>query len=264
MVEYATYPSLRDKVVLITGASEGIGAAAVSLFCRQGSKVTFLDFCEPSATALISRIQEEIPDAPHRPTFMHCDVTDLPRLKECAESVLAMHGTVDVLINNAGAVVAGSRGPTAHITPDSFDYDIAVNLRHQVFLTQYVVPAMQAQKSGSIINLGSTTWRIPNVRVPVYTTAKAATLGLTRTHSREFGTDGIRVNSVLPGVVGTKRQVDEIITEEFRRNTLQAQSLKRLIVPDEVASLILFLAADDSSAITGSNYVIDGGWVGDP
>lgn len=261
MVEYATYPSLRGKIVLITGGAEGIGAAAVEQFCRQGSKVVFLDYSESSSQKLLDKIKDI--HGATLPTFMICDVTDLNRLKECAEKTLAENGKVDVLVNNAASAGAKARVPTAGVTPESFDYDIHVNLKHQFFLTQAIVPVMQNQGSGSIINMGSITWRIPATNSPVYTLAKAATMGMTKTHSKEFGKDGVRVNSIMPGFIATQRQIDEVLTDEYKAETLAAQSLKRVLVPDEVARLILFLAADDSSAITGSSYVIDGGWVSD-
>ncbi|KAI0377901.1 3-oxoacyl-reductase [Hypomontagnella monticulosa] len=261
MEKYATYPSLRGKTVLITGGAEGIGAASVELFCRQGSNVVFLDYSDTSAQKLLEKMKT-IPGAT-QPTFMHCDVTDLPRLKECAEQTLAALGTVDVLLNSAARAGAQTRVPTAEVTAESWDQDLNVNLRHQFFLTQAVVPAMQKQGSGSIINMGSITWRIPAVGLPIYTMAKAAVMGMTKTHSKEFGKYGIRVNSVVPGAIATQRQIDEVLTEDYRAEVMAAQSLQRDLMPDEVARLILFLAADDSSAITGSSYVIDGGWVSD-
>ncbi|KAH8675584.1 3-oxoacyl-reductase [Xylariales sp. PMI_506] len=258
---YATYPSLHDKTVLITGAAEGIGAAAVELFCKQGSKVVFLDYSESSAHALLDKIKG-IPGATE-PTFFYCDVTNLEQLKECAQKTLDKYGAVDVLINNAGAAGKDSRVPSLDITMEAFNYDINVNLRHQFFLTQYIVPAMKKQGSGSIINLGSIIWRIPETSAPVYATAKAAVVGMTRVHSKEFGPDGIRVNSIMPGAIATERQIKEVLTPEYEATTMAGQSLKRRILPAEVARLMLFLASDDSSAVTGSSYVVDGGWVSD-
>ncbi|KAI1335011.1 NAD(P)-binding protein [Xylariaceae sp. FL0016] len=259
---YATYPSLRGKTILITGGAEGIGAASVELFCRQGSKVIFLDHNPESASKLVAQVAE-IPDTT-KPTFMPCDVADLDALRACADTVLRDHGAVDVLLNNAARAGAGSRVGTLGVTPGGWDTDINVNLRHQFFLTQAVVPAMQARGSGSIINMGSITWSIPAVGLPVYTLCKAAVMGMTRTHAREFGGSGIRVNSVMPGAIATQRQIDEVLTEEYRAEVFAAQSLKRDLLPVEVARLILFLASDDSSAVTGSSYVVDGGWVSDP
>lgn len=261
MSQFAIYPSLRDKVVLITGAAEGIGAAAVELFSTQGAHVVFLDIAEGSAQSLIERVRN-IPDATE-PTFFLCNVTNLDRLKECAQLTLDKFGRVDILINNAGWAGPSTRVPTSGVTPESFAEDVNVNLRHQFFLTQFVVPAMQKQKSGSIINMGSISWRLPATGLPIYTTVKAGIMGLTRTHAREFGEYNIRVNSVMPGAIATQRQIDTVLTPEYESESIAGQCLKRVLIPAEVARLMLFLASDDASAITGGSYVVDGGWCGD-
>jgi NAD(P)-dependent dehydrogenase (short-subunit alcohol dehydrogenase family) len=267
--QYAIYPSLRGKTVLITGGAEGIGAACVELFWRQGSNVVFLDRSGESAQKLLDQLQDSQKENSNShpnalPTFMSCDVTDLEGLRACAEKVSAEHGAVDVLLNNAAKAGAQSRVPTEEVTPESWDADVNVNLRHQFFLTQAVVPGMRSKGKGSIINMGSITWRIPATGLPVYTLCKAAIMGMTRTHSKEFGKWGIRVNSVMPGAIATQRQIKEVLTPEYRAEVMAAQSVQRDLEPQEVARLILFLAADDSSAITGSSYVVDGGWVSDP
>lgn len=261
MEKFAVYPSLRDKVVLITGAAEGIGAAAVELFCRQGSRVIFFDIARDSAQKLLDRMSAI--DGITQPTYMQCDVTNLDQLEESASRAVSQFGRVDVLVNNAAQAGPDSRVPTASVTRASFEYDINVNLRHQFFLTQHIVSTMQKQGSGSIINMGSITWRIPATEIPVYTTCKAAIMGMTRTHAREFGKFGIRVNSIMPGSIATQRQIDTVLTDEYKAESLGAQCIKRILVPAEVARLMLFLAADDSSAITGGSHVCDGGWVGD-
>jgi NAD(P)-dependent dehydrogenase (short-subunit alcohol dehydrogenase family) len=266
-VSTAIYPSLRGKTVLITGGAEGIAAAAVELFCRQGSKVIFFDIAADSPSKLIDRIKSlgaEDKALPWTvPTFYRCDVTDLNELKAKAQAVLDIHGTVDVLLNSAAAAGAKSRVPSVEVTPDSWDFDINVNLRHVFFLTQAIVPAMQKQGYGSIINMGSISWRIPAVGTPVYMAAKAAIMGLTKTHSKEFGKDGVRVNSVMPGAIATERQIKEVLTPEYRELVMSSQTVQRDLEPKEVANVILFLASDDSSAVTGSSYVVDGGWVSD-
>jgi NAD(P)-dependent dehydrogenase (short-subunit alcohol dehydrogenase family) len=263
----AIYPSLKGKTVLITGGAEGIGAASVELFCRQGSNVVFFDIAEQSSHSLIDRItglQKEDQALPWTiPTFYKCNVLDLDQLKSTANKVLEDHGTVHVLVNSAAAAGAKSRVPSVKVTPESFEHDINMNLRHIFFLTQAILPAMQKQGSGSIINMGSISWRIPATDVPVYTTAKAAIMGLTKTHSKEFGPFGIRVNSVMPGAIATERQIKEVLTPQYRELVMRAQTIHRDLVPKEVASVILFLASDDSSAVTGSSYVVDGGWVSD-
>ncbi|KAI1360003.1 hypothetical protein F5Y08DRAFT_60421 [Xylaria arbuscula] len=272
--QYATYPSLRGKTVLITGGAEGIGAACVESFWLQGSKVVFLDISETSANKLLAHLCTAHPELVGTavsttpiPLFLQCDVTDLARLRACVDEVVnnpLFGGAVDILLNNAASAGARTRVPTEEVTPESWDADVNVNLRHQFFLTQAVVPGMRAKGKGSIVNMGSITWCIPAVGLPVYTLCKAAVMGMTRTHSKEFGRWGVRVNSVMPGAIATQRQIDEVLTEEYRAEVMAAQSMKRDLGPGEVARVILFLASEDSSAITGSSYVVDGGWVSDP
>ena len=160
-MSHAIYPSLNDKTVVITGGAEGIGAATVELFCRQGSIVIFFDISEPSSKTLIEKItaDSKAPDRPSWtppisiPIFYHCDVTNLTQLKDLAQQVLTEHGTVHILVNNAAAAGAKSRVPSTEVTPDSWDFDINVNLRHQFFLTQAFVPTMIEAGSGSTYTL---------------------------------------------------------------------------------------------------------------
>ena len=157
--QFAAYPSLRGKTVLITGGAEGIGAACVESFWQQGSKVVFLDISESSAQKLLDKLRTSHPDLASStplPTFMQCDVTDLARLRTCAEEVVknpSFGGAVDILLNNAASAGARTRVGTEQVTPESWDADVNVNLRHQFFLTQAVLPGMKAKGKGSIINL---------------------------------------------------------------------------------------------------------------
>ncbi|EQL02440.1 3-oxoacyl-(acyl carrier protein) reductase [Ophiocordyceps sinensis CO18] len=226
----ASYPSLRGKTVLISGGAEGIGAAAVELFCRQGSRVVFLDYATGPAGRLCERMAG-IPGAT-QPTFMYCDLTELEQVRRCAHGTLERFGGVDVLINNAGAGGPEARVATSELTAESFEAAINANLRHQVFLTQAVAPSMMGRGSGSIM-------------------------------PARFGPRGVRVNSIMPGAIATQRQLDTVMTDEYRAQCLRAQALKRVLMPVEVARLMLFLASDDASAMTGGSHVVDGGWVGD-
>ena len=127
--------------------------------------------------------------------------------------------------------------------------------------TQAVVPGMKSAGGGSIINLSSIAWMIPSTDLPVYVVAKAGIVGLTRTLSKELGPENIRVNCISPGAIMTERQRRLWMTPEYLAEIMQRQSLKRELLPEDVARLALYLASDDSSAITGQNFVIDGGWV---
>ncbi len=252
---FARYPSLKGRSVLVTGGASGIGASLVGNFARQGSQVTFFDIDDENSNRLIQSISGEgMPP----PKYIHCDLIDLADLKIAVEQVVAAHGTVDVLVNNAAN---DQRHATEEVTPDYWDHSMAVNLRPHFFMVQAVLPSMRAAGRGSIINMSSIAWMIPSTGMPVYVAAKAAIVGLTRTLAHELGPHNIRVNAVLPGAIATERQKQLWYTPKYVDRVQRSQALKRQIEPDEVARLILFLAADDSSAITNQSYVVDGGWV---
>ena len=223
---FATYPSLRDRVVLVTGGASGIGESIVAAFAQQHSRVAFLDIEDTAAIELVERIAAAgLP----QPLFLHCDLTDIAALRLAIHTVEGRLGSVDVLVNNAAN---DARHTIEEVTPESFDRGIAVNLRHQFF-----------------------------AGLPVYIAAKAAVVGLTRTLAHELGAHNIRVNAVLPGAILTEKQQRLWLSAEYKATVLAAQALKRHLYPDEVARLVLFLAADDSAAITNQSCVIDGGWV---
>jgi D-xylose 1-dehydrogenase len=253
--QYASYPSLKGRSVLVTGGATGIGESIVRHFARQGSKVAFLDIQDAPAQALVEALDAE---ACPRPEYIHCDVTDVPALQAAVAQALARHGAVDVLVNNAAN---DQRHKFEDVTPEYWDQCVGLNLKPYFFTAQAVLPAMAAAGRGSIINLSSIAWMIPTTGMPVYVSAKAAIVGLTRTLAHEFGPRGIRVNTVLPGAIVTEKQKRLVYTPEYKAKILSSQSLKRDILPEDVARLVLFLAADDSSAITSQSYVIDGGWV---
>ena len=252
---YAAYPSLRDRTILITGGATGIGASLVEAFAHQASQVIFLDIQDQAAQSLITRLQSQ---TPHTPTYYRCDLTDTIALQRCIEAILSQFPAIDVLINNAGN---DTRHTTESVTPELWDQLIAVNLKHQFFLTQAIAPGMKLRQRGSIINMSSISWMIPTTGLPVYIAAKAAIVGLTRTFAHELGPHNIRVNSILPGAILTERQRQLWFTEAYSAEILSRQALKRHLQPEEVARLALFLASDDSSAITNQTHIIDGGWV---
>ncbi|HWG18975.1 MAG TPA: SDR family NAD(P)-dependent oxidoreductase [Terracidiphilus sp.] len=252
---FATYPSLRDRVVLITGGATGIGEALVRAFAHQGARVAFFDIQDEPAAGLRNQLSTAGCTAP---LYLHCDLTDIAALRESAQRVSAALGAVEVLVNNAGN---DQRHATDDVTPEFWDQSIATNLRPCFFLSQAVLPAMRQAGRGSIVNMSSIAWIIPSTGLPVYVAAKAAIVGLTRTLAHELGPAGIRVNAVLPGAIATEKQRRLVYTPQYKAEILARQALKRDIVPEDVARLVLFLAADDSSAITNQSYVIDGGWV---
>jgi len=252
---YATYPSLRDRAVIVTGGASGIGASMVAHFARQGARVAFLDVQDVAARELIDGLKAEVVA---EPKYFRCDLSDIAALHDSVQRAIAALSGVDVLVNNAAN---DERHKIDEVTPEYWDASMAVNLRPQFFMIQAVLPAMKAAGRGSIINMSSIAWMIPSTGVPVYIAAKAAIVGLTRTLAHECGPHGIRVNAVLPGAIATEKQRRLVYTPEYKAEIMASQALKRDILPEDVARLVLFLAADDSSAITTQSYVIDGGWV---
>ena len=252
---YATYPSLRGRRVLITGGASGIGEALVAQFAAQGAQVAFLDIQDQAAAALMAQIEEASHPRPH---YLHCDLTDIDAVRASVAEAVASMGGLDALINNAGN---DRRHTIEEVTPELWDHLMAVNLRHQFFVTQAALPALRQSGSGSIVNMSSIAWIIPSVGLPVYIAAKAAIVGLTRTLAHQVGKDNIRVNAILPGAILTEKQRKLVLTPEYTAEILANQALKRQLVPEEIARLALFLVADDSSAITGQSHIADGGWV---
>jgi D-xylose 1-dehydrogenase len=251
----AIYSSLDGKVVLVTGGASGIGEAIVEAFVAQKSRVLFCDVQDEVAQTLIERIRqpEYVP-----PQYFHCDLTNIEELQQTLDRVLRSVPAIDVLVNNAGN---DKRHNIEEVTPDFWDWCIQTNLKHQFFMAQAVLPGMRKAKRGAIINMGSIAWMIPSTGVPVYATAKAAIVGLTRTLAHEVGGEGIRVNCVLPGAIFTERQRRLWLTDDYKKEILNRQALKTEIQPADVAKLVLFLASDESLAITNQSFVIDAGWV---
>jgi NAD(P)-dependent dehydrogenase (short-subunit alcohol dehydrogenase family) len=251
----AQYPSLRNRGVLITGGASGIGASAVRQFAKQGARVAFLDVQDEAAQKLVSEISLTVALSP---IYVNCDLLDISALQKAISDLQAGLGHIHVLINNAAN---DDRHKFEDVTLEYWDQRMAVNLRHYFFAMQSVIPAMKLAKAGSIINLSSIGWMIPSVKEVAYVTAKAAIVGLTRTMAHELGSWNIRVNAVLPGAILTDRQRELWWTPEYETEIMRRQCLKRPLLPQEVANLLLFLAAEDSSAITNQSYIIDAGWV---
>jgi NAD(P)-dependent dehydrogenase (short-subunit alcohol dehydrogenase family) len=250
---FASYPSLKDRVVFITGGASGIGAAEVEHFAAQGARVAFVDIDDGSGRALAARLK----DAGHpEPFFQHCDVTNIPALQAAIAEVARRLGSITVLVNNAAN---DQRHKWEDVTQAYWDERMAVNLRHQFFAIQAAAPMMRTAGGGAIINFGSISWHAGQGGMPAYTTSKAAIEGLTRGMARDLGPDGIRVNCLIPGWIMTERQINLWLTPEAEADLMKAQCLKAKVMPADVARLVLWLAADDSRMCTSPLWVVDGG-----
>ena len=243
----AVYPSLMGKRVLVTGGGSGIGAGIVEGFVRQGSDVTFIDICEEDSRALATRLGAR---------FERCDLTEIGATKARIATLVADGGGFDVLVNNAAN---DDRHKFDEVTEEYWDERLGVNLKHQFFCAQAVVPGMRARGGGAIVNLGSISWHLGLPDMPLYQIAKAAIEGLTRSMARDLGGDNIRVTAVVPGNVRTPRQM-KWYSPEGEAEIVAAQCLKGRLAPQDVAALVLFLASDDARLVTGHEYFVDAGW----
>jgi NAD(P)-dependent dehydrogenase (short-subunit alcohol dehydrogenase family) len=246
----AIYPDLEGATVIVTGGAGGIGEAITRAFVTQGARVGVLDLDAARGEALAGSLAPAV-------EFVRCDVTDIPALQAAIEQVRARFGPIGILINNAAH---DERHATLEVTEAYWDGRMAVNLKHQFFASQTVLPDMMASKKGAIVNLGSCSWIIGQGGMPAYTASKSAVLGLTRSLARDFGEHGVRVNAVAPGWIMTERQLELWVTPETEKEIYANQCIKRPLVPDDIARVVVFLSSDDASAITNQHYVVDGGW----
>ncbi|MFV2039914.1 MAG: SDR family NAD(P)-dependent oxidoreductase [Acidimicrobiales bacterium] len=251
---YASYPSLVDRTVFITGGADGIGAAMVEQFARQGSRVGFADINRERGTETVARCAEFGPR--HEPKFYAVDLVDVAALQEVVRQAQGDLGGIVVLVNNAAS---DDRHTWQEMTSDYWDDRLNTNLRHYFFAIQAVAPQMIEAKNGSIINIGSSSYMMQEDFFPGYAIARSAVEGITRTMARTFGPDNVRVNTVLPGWVATERQLTKWWSPEGEEGTLRDQAIKRRIYAGEFAQMVLFLAADDGAACTAQQFLVDGG-----
>lgn len=251
---FARYPGLAGVPVIISGGATGIGEAIVRAYAAEGAKVGFVDLAEAEGEALATELEAQGGTV----SFRRCDITDTAAYQSAIAGFAAEHGPAGVLINNAAN---DTRHDWRDVTPDYFDGRIDVNLRHAFFAIQAVAPDMIAAGKGSIVNFGSIGWMTASGGYPGYAAAKAATHGLTRSFARDLGRHGIRVNTLVPGWVMTKRQLELWVDDAANALIDSSQCLAGRVMPEDIARMALFLGSDDSRMCSGQNFIVDGGWV---
>lgn len=247
----ATYPSLQGRTVFITGGGSGIGAALVEAFVAQGARVAFVDIDEASSRTLAHRL------GPGRLWWRRCDVRDIPSLQSAIAHAAKELGDFAVLVNN---VASDDRHALEEITPEYYDNCIAINQRPAMFAIQSVVPGMKRLGFGSIVNIGSIGWQTKNSDYPCYAVSKSSVDGLTRGFASGLGKDRIRVNTVTPGWVMTERQVKMWLDAAGEKEIARNQCLPDKLMPEHIASMVLFLASDDAAMCTAQEFTVDAGW----
>lgn len=245
------YPDLRGRSVVVTGGASGIGAGLVRALHAAGARVAFLDIQAEAGAALADSLGDDSPAL-----SIACDLLDIAALRRALDRAAAVHGPVEVLVNNAAV---DQRQPFAALEPHDFDRMMGVNLRHVVFACQHVLPAMRAAGRGSIVNLSSGAWVRGIADLELYSAAKAAIVGFTNSLARDAGPDRVRVNVVAPGAVFTERQRRLWHSPEAQQRMLDLQCLPDPVEPEDIAALVLFLASDASRLITKQFIAVNAG-----
>jgi 2-keto-3-deoxy-L-fuconate dehydrogenase len=248
---------LTDKIALVTGAGSGIGAAIAETFAAAHGRVFVSDRDEASAHATASRIA----DAKGSATACVLDVTDERQCRQRAEEILDVSGRLDILVNNAGV---GHVGTLSQTEGSDLDRLYAVNVRGVFNATKAFLPSMLARRAGNIINMASIGGVVGIRDRLAYCTSKFAVVGLTKSMALDHALDGIRVNCICPGRVETPWVAERLAAyadpEKARREMTATQAVGRMGRPEEIAAAALYLASDESSFVTGSTFMIDGGW----
>ncbi|PVE09812.1 SDR family NAD(P)-dependent oxidoreductase [Streptomyces scopuliridis] len=243
---------LDGKVAIITGAAQGMGEAHARRFVKEGAKVVLTDLNEERGAKIAAELSPHV-------LFIRHDVSSLEEWLAVVERTEDVFGPVNILVNNAG--ILGPIADVVEIEPDDYLKVVAVNQHSQVWGMKTVIPSMRKAGGGSIVNISSTAGMVSVVGAPsiAYVGSKFASRGMTKQVAVQFGPDQIRVNSVHPGYIKTPMMIEA--TDENGGGVADTVPLRRLADPDEVASLVLFLASDESSYVSGMEHVIDGGLI---
>lgn len=251
---------LAGKVAVITGAARGIGAATARLFAQEGASVVLADVLEEQG----KEVAAEIKKAGGKAEFVRCDVTNSDDVKNAISTAVRLYGKLDVLFNNAG--IMGVMAEITNYPEDVFDRVIATNLKGYFLGLKHAIPEMLKSGGGSIINTASILGLVGLPQVAGYAAAKGGIVALTRVAALECATQGIRVNAICPGGVDTPMIAEQVaslpagLQEVGKQALVTMQPIGRFAQPEEIALLVLFLASDESSIITGAIYPIDGAW----
>ena len=244
---------LQGKVAIITGGARGQGEAEARMFAREGAKVVFGDVLDDAGR----RVEAEIAAAGGEAVYVRLDVTDEDAWREAVGTAVSRFGKVDILVNNAG-IASWNAGDDASVA--EWDRIMEVNAKGVFLGTRAVIPAMRAAGGGSIVNISSISGMVGQTNIhPGYNASKGAVRILTKSTAVQHAAEGIRCNSIHPGPVKTPMTERSWSNPEWLKATERRTPLGRYAEPDEIAYGVLFLASDESSFMTGSEMVIDGG-----
>lgn len=248
---------MKDKVALVTGSGSGIGRATALEFVSRGASVMIADFNLEGAQETVRQIEE----AGGKAEAVKVDVSDEASVEAMVQATVKALGRIDYLVNNAGIAAAGPNVPLDEVKLSAFQRVLEVNVVGTFLGMKYAIREMLKTGGGAVVNLSSTMGERASAGDPSYSTSKHAVRGLTQSAALTYGEQGVRVNSIGPGVVKTG-MTDAVFEDEETTEWLRSVTpLKRFAEPSEVAKLIVFLCSDDASFLTGAFYPIDGGWL---
>lgn len=244
----------KDKVVIVTGATKGIGSGIADVFAETGAKVVVVSRKQTECEAKAAELSEKYGvDA-----YAHsCDVQDLTSINDLVEDTVKKYGQIDVLVNNAGVAVTK---PAVDLTESDWDKVLNTNLKGVFFLCQAAGKHMIEQKKGKIINIASMFGLVGDKNILPYLASKGGVVQITRGLALEWAKYNVQVNAVAPGYVVTAINEKELNTENVRTHIFSKTPMRRYADAREIASTVLYLASDESSFVTGSVYSVDGGW----
>ena len=248
MTSYSVQFGLKNKVTVITGGAQGIGAACAQRFSAEGAHVVLADVDDARGSALAQSLGA---------LYVHCDVGDKLDVDAMVQLTIAKHGRIDVLVNNAGIV---KTAPFLDVTEDDFDAVIRVNLKGAFLVAQAAAREMVKTGGGSVVNMSSVNAVMAIPSIASYNMSKGAINQLTRVMALALADLGVRVNAVAPGTIATELATKAVLTsEEAKARIMSRTPMKRLGTPDEIADVVAYLASDASSYLTGEIITADGG-----
>ena len=251
---------LSNKTAVITGGASGIGEHTAYRFAEEGATVVILDVNETSGLAVAERIEA----MGQRAEFLKVDTSSEDHVRDAVNRTIDRHRGIDILFNNA-AVGYSSKdrfaiAPAVDSPKSDWDAILNINLGSVYLLSKYVIPVMENQKQGSIINNSSILAIKGEPGADAYTASKGAIVSLTRSMARQYGPHGIRVNCICPGVIRTPLQAENEHDPQFEAEWSQRIPLRRIGEPEDIAHVVTFLASDEASYLTGAVIPVDGGY----